>query len=275
MLSDVLGSAGGFTKGVEGPAVDIEGNVYAPNFGKAGTIGILAPGKPARLWMTLPRGANSASIRFDSLGRMFAADYKLHRLYLIDRKTRNLQIYFQDTTLNQPNDFSISRNGSIYISDPTWDKHKKGHIWKINPDKTVVHLESKLQAPNGIDLSPDETKLYFTDPIEGTVNVYDIHGDQLINRRTIARFAAETVDGLRTDIAGNLYVARIGMGEIDQLSPDGVLLNRFPVSGKEPSNLAFGGPDGKTVYVTVVDTGSIEWFRVEQPGREWALQTER
>lgn len=269
------GVAGGFTRGVEGPAVDIDGNVYAPNFLKAGTIGILQPNQPPRLWLQLPRGANSASIRFDSLGRMFVADYKLHRLYLIDRKTKSLQIYFQDPTLNQPNDFTISRNGAIYLSDPTWDRHKKGHILKINPDKTVVRLDSNLRTPNGIDLSPDETRLYFTDSSEGTVNVYDIRGDELLNRRVIARFAPETVDGLRTDIQGNLFVARIGMGEIDQLSAEGVLLNRIAVSGEEPSNLAFGGPDGRTMYVSVVDTGSLEWFRVEQPGREWALQTER
>lgn len=275
LQADSLNSAGGFTRGIEGPAVDPEGNVYAPNFAKAGTIGILEPGKSARLWLTLPRGSNSSAIRFDSLGRMFVADYKRHRIYLIDRKTKSLQIYFQDSTLNEPNDFTISRNGAIYMSDPTWDKRKRGHIWKLNPDKTVVHLESNLKTPNGIDLSPNETKLYYTDSTDGTVNVYDVVGDQLTNLRTIARFAAETVDGLRTDIAGNIYVARIGLGEIDQLSPEGTLLNRFPLSGKEPSNLAFGGPDGKTMYVTVVDTGSIEWFRVEQPGREWALQSGR
>ena len=263
---------GGFTKGIEGPAVDLEGNIYAPNFAKSGTIGIVEPGKSAKLWLTLPHGANSAAIRFDSLGRMFIADYKLHRLYLVDRKTKNIEIYFEDQTMNQPNDFTISKDGSIYMSDPTWDKNKKGHIWKLNPDKTVVHLESDLKAPNGIDLSPDETKLYYSDSIDGAVYVYDIVGGQLINRKTLAQYATDTVDGLRTDMAGTIYVARMNMGTIDRLAPDGTLLSRIQLAGKEPSNLAFGGPDGQTMYVTVVDTGSIESFRVDQPGREWALQ---
>jgi gluconolactonase len=270
--SGVFGSTGGFTRGIEGPAVDLEGNIYATDFGTSGTIGIIEPGKAAQLWLTLPHGANSAAIRFDSLGRMFIADYKLHRLYLVDRKTKDIQIYFEDRTMNQPNDFTISKNGAIYMSDPTWDKNKKGHIWKVNPDKTVVHSKSDLKAPNGIDLSPDETKLYYSDSIDGAVYAYDIVGDQLINRRTLAQYATDTVDGLRTDMAGNIYVARMNMGTIDRLAPDGTLLNRIQLSGKEPSNLAFGGPDGKTMYVTVVDTGSIESFRVDQPGREWALQ---
>jgi gluconolactonase len=268
----VLASAGGFTTGIEGPAVDLEGNVYATDFGTSGTIGIVEPGKSAQLWMTLPHGANSAAIRFDSIGRMFIADYKLHRLYLVDRKTKDIQIYFEDRTMNQPNDFTISKDGSIYMSDPTWDKNKKGHIWKLNLDKTVVHLESDLKAPNGIDLSPDETKLYYSDSIDGAIYAYDIVGDQLVNRRTLAQFATDTVDGLRTDMAGTIYVARMNMGTIDHYAPDGTLLNRIQLSGKEPSNLAFGGPDGKTMYVTIVDTGSIETFRVDQPGREWALQ---
>ena len=56
------------------------------------------------------------------------------------------------------------------------------------------------------------------------------------------------------------------------VSPAGELLREIPLIGKRPTNVAFGGTDGKTVYVTMQDQGNIEYFLVEIPGREWKMQ---
>ncbi len=77
---------------------------------------------------------------------------------------------------------------------------------------------------------------------------------------------------MRCDVAGNLYVTRTGKGTIAKLSPSGEDLLEVSLHGKMCTNLAFGGPDGCTCYVTMADTGNIEVFRTEQPGRAWALR---
>jgi signal peptidase len=56
------------------------------------------------------------------------------------------------------------------------------------------------------------------------------------------------------------------------LAPDGTVLREIPLQAKEPTNLAFGGPDGRTIFVTQRQGGFIEAFRVNRPGREFCLQ---
>ena len=56
------------------------------------------------------------------------------------------------------------------------------------------------------------------------------------------------------------------------LTPDGKTVREIPLRASEPTNLAFGGPDGRTVYVTQRKGGFIETFRVDRPGREFCLQ---
>jgi len=89
----------------------------------------------------------------------------------------------------------------------------------------------------------------------------------------VKRFSDFSLDGLRTDIDGQLLVARILKGTVAVLSPDGTIKREISLRAKEPSNLAFGGVDGRTVFVTKRQGGFIESFRVERPGREYCLQT--
>jgi signal peptidase len=69
-----------------------------------------------------------------------------------------------------------------------------------------------------------------------------------------------------------LFVTRILKGTVAVLTPDGRVEREINMQAKEPTNLAFGGPDGTTVYVTQRKGGFIESFRVERPGREHCLQ---
>jgi len=76
---------------------------------------------------------------------------------------------------------------------------------------------------------------------------------------------------MRCDMEGNLYITRIGKGIIAKVSPAGELLLEVRLHGINCTNLTFGGPDGRTCYVMLADTGSVECFRVDIPGREWAM----
>lgn len=73
---------------------------------------------------------------------------------------------------------------------------------------------------------------------------------------------------MRCDAAGNLYIARHGAGRVAVVSPEGLLLREVALRGERPTNLAFGGADGRDVFVTLQDRGAIETFRSDLPGRE-------
>ena len=79
------------------------------------------------------------------------------------------------------------------------------------------------------------------------------------------------MDGMRCDIEGNLYVTRHGKGTVAKLSPEGDVLLEVELTGKLCTNIAFGGSDGRTCYVTMADRGNVEVFRADLPGRSWKL----
>jgi len=80
------------------------------------------------------------------------------------------------------------------------------------------------------------------------------------------------MDGMRCDVDGNLHITRHGKGTVAKVSPEVDVLLEVELRGKLCTNLAFGGPDGCTCYVTLADEGNIEVFRTERPERAWMLQ---
>jgi sugar lactone lactonase YvrE len=266
--------AGEYTFGIEGPAVDGLGNLYVVNFGKAGTIGKLAAGAArSELFAVLPEGSIGNAIRFDREGRMFVADYKKHNIFLVGPDGKQVETYFHSDDFNQPNDMTIATDGTIYASDPHW-KRREGQIWRVakSADGNVVGetmtAERRMSTTNGIDLSPDGKTLYVGESDTREIWSYRIDGTRLLSPRLVRRFDDFGIDGLRTDTKGDLFVARILKGTIAVLSPDGKLKREIKLTAKEPTNLAFGGNDGKTVFVTQRQGGFVESFRTDRPGRE-------
>jgi signal peptidase len=256
--------AGEYTFGIEGPAVDAQGNLYAVNFGKPGTVGKLAVGaSQSELFAGLPEGSIGNAIRFDREGRMFVADYKKHNIFLVGRDGKQIEVYFHSDDFNQPNDMTIATDGTIYASDPHW-KQRDGQIWRVSKsaDGTAVGekmtADRKMSTTNGIDLSPDGKTLYVGESDTREIWSYRIDGPRLLSPRLVKRFDDFGIDGLRTDTDGNLFVARILKGTIAVLTPQGKLTREIKLTAKEPTNLAFGGPDGKTIFVTQRQGGFIE-----------------
>lgn len=264
--------ANSFTPGAEGPAVDSEGNLYAVNFQKQGTIGKITPEGVASIFIELPNGSIGNGIRFNSVGEMFIADYTNHNILKIEMQNRQLTVHAHAPLMNQPNDIAIDSKGRLYASDPSW-KLGTGNIWRIDTNGSVTLLESEMGTTNGIELSPDEKKMYVNESIQRKVWAYDLSDSGTIsNKKLLIEFPDFGMDGMRCDTEGNLYITRHGKGTIVKLSPDGKVLKEIIMTGKNPSNLAFGGKDGRTVYVTIQDSGNIETFRVDIPGREWTMK---
>jgi sugar lactone lactonase YvrE len=142
----------------------------------------------------------------------------------------------------------------------------------IDQEGNFILLESGMGTTNGVEVSPDEKHLYVNESNQRNVWVYDISEDgTLANKRLLKKFEDYGMDGMRCDIEGNLYVTRMSKGTVAVLSPEGKLILEVVLKGDKPTNVAFGGEDGKTVYVTVADRGAIEAFRTEIPGRSFSL----
>ncbi|NML23114.1 SMP-30/gluconolactonase/LRE family protein [Pseudoflavitalea sp. G-6-1-2] len=265
----VLTPVNSFTSDVEGPAVDKNGVLYAVNFQKQSTIGKVLEDGTASVYVTLPQGSTGNGIRFDSHGNMLVADYTGHNILKVDATTQAITVLAHEPTMYQPNDIAIDSKDRIYASDPNW-KENSGRIWRIDPDGKVSLLDSVTNgAANGIEVSPDEKTLY----VNGGkfIWVYDLSNGNISNRKVLIEFPDHTVDGMRCDIKGNIYLARFGKGVVAKISPKGEILKEIPVGGKQTTNVAFGGKDGRTVYVTLMDKGNIESFLADDPGREYEM----
>jgi gluconolactonase len=267
--SSNLTAVNSFTSGAEGPAVDKDGNLYAVNYSKEGTIGKITPMGDSSIFIELTNGSIGNGIRFNSKGEMLIADYTNHNILKVDMVSKQLSVYAHDSMMNQPNDIAIDSKDRLYASDPNW-KAGTGRIWLINTDGKTALLEDSMGTTNGIEVSPDEKILYVNESVQRKVWAYDLLPSGAIgNKRLLIAFPDFGMDGMRCDVDGNLYIARYGKGTVAKVSSKGELLKEITLLGKNPSNIAFGGPDGRTAYVTLQDHGNIESFRVEVPGREW------
>lgn len=164
---------------------------------------------------------------------------------------------FEGDSLNSPNDLAVKSSGSIFFTDPPYGitpgEAEIGFngIYSVTTNGNLHLLDSTLDRPNGIDFSPDESKLYVGNTQERVIYVWDIVNDStLANKRpfvSIQRAASGGFDGLTIDSTGVIYTT--GPGGIWVVSPTGTLLDSIPVPGQS-TNVTFGDPDGKSLYVT-------------------------
>ena len=266
-------SDGIFTTGIEGPATGPDGALYVVNIGKDGTIGRVDETGKATLFLTLPEGSIGNGIRFGSDGTMYIADYPRHNILRVAPGSNSVSVFAHLPDAHQPNDIALAPDGTLYASDPNWAKADDGQLWRIDRDGSVHLLETGMGTTNGIEVSPDGQRLYVNESVQRNVWVYDRAADGSIsNKRLLIRFDDHGMDGMRCDADGNLYIARYDAGVIAVVAPDGKLLREVPLKGRKPSNIAFGGSDGRQVFVTLQDRGAVETFQADHPGREYGLQ---
>ena len=172
---------------------------------------------------------------------------------------------------NSPNDLTVRSDGTIYFTDPDWQKTDsrpsetmKMGVYRLPPPLNVTGpnnallIEGGLKKPNGIALSPDEHTLY-VGSIDSEVWKYVVAADGTVSNRTMFANTGSS-DGMTIDCAGNLYVSS---GTVEVFAPDGKKLGDITLGG-DPTNVAFGGPDRKTLYITA---GSrLFSVRLEVPG---------
>lgn len=256
-----------FTNGVEGPAVDQIGNLYAVNFGEQGTIGKVSGKGEGEVFLTLPNNSVGNGIRFDNQGNMYIADYVNHNVLKYSPVDKSLTVHAHNDKMNQPNDVAIMDNGIIFASDPNWSENS-GNLWRVNKDGSTTLAEANMGTTNGVEVSPDNKTLYVNESAQRNVWRYDLDEQGNVNNKQLFhKFDDHGMDGMRTDKQGNLYIARYGAGVVAVLSPAGKLIKTIQLKGQHPTNVAFGGKDGKQVFVTMQKRGAIETFNNNIAGR--------
>lgn len=254
-----------FTTGIEGAAHDGQGNVYACNFARQGTIGIVREGQ-GELFAELPEGSVGNGIVFDAAGDMYIADYTGHNILRIRKGERTPEVFVHHPAMNQPNDLAISPStGILYASDPDW-KNARGQVWMVRPDGTVSLLEGDMGTTNGIEVSPDGRRLYVNESAQRKVWVYDIRPDGTVeNKRLFRQFEDFGMDGMRCDSNGRLWLTRHEKGTVAIFSPQGRLVAEVPLTGKKCSNITLMEQEKEMVgYITMADRGCFEVIYVNK-----------
>jgi gluconolactonase len=254
-------------KFIEGPIWIAERGVLLfsdLDFGGGDTLG-----PPSKIWRLSPpatidtfvasSGSNGLALMPD--GSLLAATHDTRSLSMFDLasgKRTDLTVRFGGKRFSSPNDIAVRSDGTVYFTDPDWQLGPKRtkeipqtSAYRIKPPVRggqpleALPFEQTLDKPNGIALSPDERTLYLGST-GNEVWKFDVQPDgSLQNRREFAKTGAS--DGMTVDCAGNLYVAS---GTVEVFAPSGQRLGEIRTAGEEPSNMAFGGPDRKTLYIT-------------------------
>ena len=204
---------------------------------------------------------------FDAQGRLVAAEGANtgggRRVSITERDgtVRTLADRYQGRRFNSPNDVAIDRGGRVYVSDPRYvgdDPRELDFeaVFRIDPDGTVVRLDTTAAKPNGLAVSPAGTTLYVSDngPKRRALLALDLDPatGAVANPRVLHDFGSgRGVDGMTVTTDGRI-VATAGSGPaagVYVFTPDGRRLAFIPTP-EDPTNVEFGGGDGKTLYIT-------------------------
>ncbi|MCH7689150.1 MAG: SMP-30/gluconolactonase/LRE family protein, partial [Planctomycetes bacterium] len=185
-VAEPLTAQGSFTVGIEGPACDARGNIYAVNFQRQQTIGKVTPQGKGEIFVTLPGSSVGNGIRFDRDGFMYIADYVNHNVLKVDPQTKNISVFAHEEKMSQPNDLAIAPDGTLYASDPNWGK-LTGQIWMIDRQGKVTRVASNLGTTNGIEVSPDGKTLYVNESRQRNIWTFSITSDGTLTDKKLLK----------------------------------------------------------------------------------------
>jgi gluconolactonase len=194
-------------------------------------------------------GTNGLVIGLD--GNLLGARHREQNLTRFDLTTKQASVLvpdFNGASFNSPNDIAVRSDGNLYFTDPNYMLGNRTselpmQSYRRDPSGALTVIDTG-GSPNGITLSPDETRLYLSH-LGGANNVivFDVDASGAVaNPRPFANVGS---DGMAIDCAGNLYVTQGGVRVYD---PSGTLLGTIAAPGA--ANVAFGGPERKTLYIT-------------------------
>jgi gluconolactonase len=264
-----LATGFGFT---EGPLWHPDGFYYFVDI-RTSTLHRLTPGKPPELVRDSTGEGNGTT--FDLQGRLVICEGGNRRVtrWSGDGRSEVLVDRYEGKRLNRPNDVACKSDGSLWFTDPglrvPLAQREVDHagVYRIAPDGTTT-LVADCEYPNGLAFSPDERTLYVANTRwTQYIHAFELDaGGAVIRRRIFADMSSDETDGvpdgMKVDVEGRVYCT--GPGGTWVFAPDGARLGiiRTP---EVPANLAFGGPDLRTLLLTA--RTSVYTLRVKAPGQ--------
>ncbi len=270
----------------EGPTVDAEGAVYFTDLRGAGRILKMDTGGTVSTFREPSFRANG--LIFDSEWRLLACEGGngadvLPRITRTDVETGEVEVladHFEGRQLHQPNDLTIDGQGRIYFTDrpgPNVTPEQTGvhGVYRIDTDGSIARIltEPEVERPNGLVVSPDDTTLYVIETAQQEggarmIRAFDLAANGTASNMRVFHdfYPGRSGDGMTVDSEGNLYVAaglnRLrGTSEtldtvagVHVFSPGGELLEHIPIPEDTITNVAFGGDDLRTLYITAGKT---------------------
>jgi gluconolactonase len=180
-----------------------------------------------------------------------------------DGKITVLVDKFDGMRLNSPNDVAVRSDGTLWFTDPPWGLVGKQEIpgnWVFKFDPATGKIEpviKDLAMPNGINFSPDESRLYVADTggnakhpdpafhkLPAGIHCYEVSKDGKLGKKLFQ--IDQGSDGMAVDVQGNLYTTH---GKVHVYNADGKKLEVIDVP-EGPANVCFGGADMKTLFIT-------------------------
>jgi gluconolactonase len=242
----------------EGP-VWLNGALYFSHF-------MISEGFPSRIQKLDVSGkmsvfledSGSNGLAADAQGNLIAGTHKYKSLskYFLDKSPReSVATKFNNNVFNSPNDLAITKDGTIYFTDPDYQQEAapggqdKTRVYRVSIKGEVTVVDDSLYNPNGISLSPDEKYLYVVgNERHGVLRKYEIVNGVPQTGVTIAE-GINVPDGMAVDCAGNLYVTEHLGKQIRVYTPEGQQIATIKVDANV-TNAAFGGPENKTLFIT-------------------------
>ena len=256
----------------EGPLWHPDGFLYFVDIRKS-HLHRMTPGKPAELVRANTGEGNGTT--FDLQGRLIICEGGNRRLtrWFGDGHSEVLVDRYEGKRLNRPNDVVCKSDGSLWFTDPglrvplAERELPYGGVYRIAPGGTTT-LMADCEYPNGLAFSADERTLYVANT-RWTAYIHAFELDargSVLRRRIFADMSSDepdgVPDGMKIDVEGRVYCT--GPGGTWVFAPDGTRLGiiRTP---EIPANVAFGGPDMKTLFLTA--RTSVYMLRVTTPGQ--------
>jgi len=210
------------------------------------------------------QGVNRANgLARDMKGRLVACEHDSRRVTReeLDGSITVVANQFQGKRLSRPNDVIVKTDGSMYFTDPNhnlvpeqWDVQHPG-VYRVTADLgTMTLLFADFIGPNGLAFSPDESVLYVNDIRRNHIRAFDMLPNGLPAKNTDRVFADLSgkepggADGMKVDTEGNVFCG--GSGGLWILDAKGKKLGRIVHGQPATTNMAFGGNDWKTLFIT-------------------------
>lgn len=219
-----------------------------------------------------------------------AEDYRGGSIQAVDLESGEVEVLYTECDgipLKGPNDLVFDESGGFWFTDHgktrERDRDRTGVFYARADGSAIRETIFPLEAPNGIGLSPDGSRLYVAETPTARVFYWDLDGPGTIrpNPRSPngGHFLAglgglQMFDSLAIDAAGNVCVATLINGGITVISPAGEILFHVPTGDPLTTNICFGGADLATAYITLSGTGRLVATRWNTPGLRLAFGQE-